>query len=176
MKKLIISSQSSVKLPTGKIIDINSPEMNRFLDYNYGTDRDKDNTHYTQEEMQKSVDYWFRKVESDPTRSKLTLRDSTTRFKYKVNGEWFIAHVSNNLEDPYSSFDIKQVHETYGDGKYAWIERNTPFVAIVYRHDREIDRIQLPDFDDYYEGNMKQYWDDLLQDLCEELSYINRNV
>lgn len=54
-----ISSTTGVYYPNGK--EVTDIDLDTYLDYNFGTDRDKDNSKYTTEEKQRSVDYWFKK-------------------------------------------------------------------------------------------------------------------
>lgn len=55
-----------VRYPNGEIVPDNSPDMDKFLDYNFGTDRNMDNGSYTTAEKQRAVDYWFKKHEPAP--------------------------------------------------------------------------------------------------------------
>ena len=51
--------EGSVHYPNGE--PVSDIDLDKYLDYNFGTDRDKDNNNYTEEEKQRSVDYWFKK-------------------------------------------------------------------------------------------------------------------
>lgn len=59
-----VQSSDDVFYPNGsKVSDV---DLDKYLDYNFGEDRDKDNSKYTKEEKQRSVNYWFKKNEPDP--------------------------------------------------------------------------------------------------------------
>ena len=64
MKALSQVKNESVVYPNGeKVTDI---DLDKALDYQYGTDRDQDNSKYTDEEKQKAVDYWMKKTDPSP--------------------------------------------------------------------------------------------------------------
>lgn len=54
----------AIKYPNGQpVTDI---DLNKALDYQYGTDRDKNNSTYSDEEKQRAVNYWMDKTDPRP--------------------------------------------------------------------------------------------------------------
>lgn len=81
-------SENSVFYPNGMEVPENSVDMDMFLDYNFGTDRDRDNSHYTTEEKQKSVDYWFKVHEPGPFEENVNeTLDKDTKYVMVVDGK-----------------------------------------------------------------------------------------
>lgn len=67
MKSLAKFSEAlleGVKYPNGMDVPEDSVDLDKALDYQFGTDRDKDNSHYTEEEKQKAINYWIKKTDS----------------------------------------------------------------------------------------------------------------
>lgn len=57
--------ESLIRYPNGK--EVTDIDLDRALDYQYGTDRNKDNSKYTDDEKQKAVTYWLKKTDGfDP--------------------------------------------------------------------------------------------------------------
>lgn len=68
MKSLAKFSESllcedKVYYPNGKEVAEDSVDMDKALDYQYGEDRDKDNSKYSVEEKQKAINYWIEKTD-----------------------------------------------------------------------------------------------------------------
>lgn len=57
----VSASNDEVYYPNGEVVPEDSVDMDNILDYQFGEDRDPDNSHYTTEEKQRAVDYYFRK-------------------------------------------------------------------------------------------------------------------
>lgn len=72
----------AVYYPNGEIVPENSVDMDKFLDYNFGTDRDRDNSSFTTEEKQRAVDYWFKKHEPSPYDESLKEKKSSKKKKH----------------------------------------------------------------------------------------------
>lgn len=72
----------AVYYPNGEIVPENSVDMDKFLDYNFGTDRNKDNSSFTTEEKQRAVDYWFEKHEPSPYDESLKEKKSSKKKKH----------------------------------------------------------------------------------------------
>lgn len=87
-----ISSTTGVYYPNGK--EVTDIDLDTYLDYNFGTDRDKDNSKYTTEEKQRSVDYWFKKHD--------TIRGSEST---EVVNSGYSPELLNELVNYYRSFD-----------------------------------------------------------------------
>lgn len=56
--------EDKVCYPNGVECKDDSVDMDKALDYQYGTDRDKDNSKYTTEEKQRALNYWIEKTDS----------------------------------------------------------------------------------------------------------------
>ena len=56
--------ESIIRYPNG--MEVTDVDLDKALDYQYGTDRDKDNSKYTDDEKQKAVTYWIKKTDSSP--------------------------------------------------------------------------------------------------------------
>lgn len=56
--------EDKVFYPNGEECRDDSVDMDKALDYQYGTDRDKDNSKYTTEEKQRALNYWIEKTDS----------------------------------------------------------------------------------------------------------------
>ena len=56
--------ESIIRYPNG--MEATDVDLDRALDYQYGTDRDKDNSKYTDDEKQRAVNYWIKKTDSSP--------------------------------------------------------------------------------------------------------------
>lgn len=67
MRKVLLGGsegEDKVYYPNGVECKDNSVDMDKALDYQYGTDRDKDNSKYTAEEKQRALNYWIWKADS----------------------------------------------------------------------------------------------------------------
>lgn len=71
-RECVESLNEAVYYPNGEIVPEDSIDMDKYLDYNFGKDRDKDNSTFTTEEKQRAVDYWFKKHEPSPYDESLT--------------------------------------------------------------------------------------------------------
>lgn len=91
----ITSSTDEVYYPNGQVVPDDSVDMDKFLDYNFGTDRDPDNSHYTTEEKQRAVDYYFKKEQ------KYAKASSNTDDKV------FIEDIIDGLED--NGYDLTRI-------------------------------------------------------------------
>ena len=91
----ITSSTDEVYYPNGQVVPDDSVDMDKFLDYNFGTDRDPDNSHYTTEEKQRAVDYYFKKEQ------KYAKASSNTDDKV------FIEDIIDGLED--NGYDLSRI-------------------------------------------------------------------
>lgn len=56
--------ESVIRYPNG--VEVTDIDLDKALDYQYGTDRDKDNSKYTDDEKQKAVTYWIKKTDPSP--------------------------------------------------------------------------------------------------------------
>lgn len=63
-KDVVNIEESLIRYPNG--MEVTDIDLDKALDYQYGTDRDKDNSKYTDDEKQKAVDYWIKKTEPSP--------------------------------------------------------------------------------------------------------------
>ena len=72
-----VDFDESVKYPNGELVtDI---DLDTYLDYYYGEDRDRDNNNYSVKEKQKATDYWFKKNDAPFNESKLTEAPLTSK-------------------------------------------------------------------------------------------------
>ena len=62
--------EESVKYPNGE--EVTDIDLDTALDYQYGTDRDPDNSKYTEEEKQRAINYWLKKTDPSPYDESLT--------------------------------------------------------------------------------------------------------
>lgn len=62
----MIKVVEGVFYPNGVEVDVNSVDMSKALDFMYGTDRDSDNSSYTEIERQRAIDYWMSKKDPIP--------------------------------------------------------------------------------------------------------------
>ena len=97
-----ISSTTGVYYPNGK--EVTDIDLDTYLDYNFGTDRDKDNSKYTTEEKQRSVDYWFKKHD--------TIRGSEST---EVINSSYSPDLLNDLVNYYRSFDTMSSEEIWDE-------------------------------------------------------------
>ena len=97
-----ISSTTGVYYPNGK--EVTDIDLDTYLDYNFGTDRDKDNSKYTTEEKQRSVDYWFKKHD--------TIRGSEST---EVVNSGYSPELLNELVNYYRSFDTISSEEIWDE-------------------------------------------------------------
>lgn len=58
------NNESVIRYPNG--MEVTDVDLDRALDYQYGTDRDMDNSKYTDEEKQRAVTYWINKTDPNP--------------------------------------------------------------------------------------------------------------
>lgn len=58
------SINESIKYPNG--MSVSDIDLDKALDYQYGTDRDKNNSTYSDEEKQRAVNYWMDKTDPRP--------------------------------------------------------------------------------------------------------------
>lgn len=91
----VSASNDAVYYPNGEVIPEDSVDMDNILDYQFGEDRDPDNSHYTTEEKQRAVDYYFRKE------MKYAKADSDTDDKI------FIEDIIDGLED--NGYDLSRI-------------------------------------------------------------------
>lgn len=75
----ILADKSVIRYPNG--MEVTDIDLDKALDYQYGTDRDKDNSEYTDDEKQKAVTYWMKKTDPSPydvskVEESATLKDS----------------------------------------------------------------------------------------------------
>ena len=56
--------ESVIRYPNG--MEVTDIDLDKALDYQYGTDRDKDNSKYADDEKQKAVTYWIKKTDISP--------------------------------------------------------------------------------------------------------------
>lgn len=85
----------AVRYPNGVECKDNSVDMDKALDYQYGTDRDPDNSHYTEEEKQKALNYWMDKHDPRPD-GKSYMTESTLITPVR-NGYHNLWNISDNL-------------------------------------------------------------------------------
>lgn len=85
----------SVTYPNGVECRNDSVDMDKALDYQYGTDRDPDNSHYTEQEKQKALNYWIDKYEPRPD-GKSYITESTLITPVR-NGYHNLWKISDNL-------------------------------------------------------------------------------
>lgn len=97
-----ISSTTGVYYPNGK--EVTDIDLDTYLDYNFGTDRDKDNSKYTTEEKQRSVDYWFKKHD--------TIRGSEST---EVINSGYSPDLLNDLVNYYRPFDTMSSEEIWDE-------------------------------------------------------------
>ena len=97
-----ISSTTGVYYPNGK--EVTDIDLDTYLDYNFGTDRDKDNSKYTTEEKQRSVDYWFKKHD--------TIRGSEST---EAINSGYSPDLLNDLVNYYRSFDTMSSEEIWDE-------------------------------------------------------------
>lgn len=71
--------KEEVRYPNGEVCRDDSVDMDRALDYQYGTDRDPDNSHYTKDEKQRALTYYIEKHDGDrPLRESGDFSDEIT--------------------------------------------------------------------------------------------------
>ena len=68
-------NESVIRYPNG--MEVTDVDLDRALDYQYGTDRNMDNSKYTDEEKQRAVTYWINKTNPNPyNESKVSEEDT----------------------------------------------------------------------------------------------------
>ena len=106
-----------VYYPKGVECRDDSVDMDKALDYQYGTDRDKDNSTYTAEEKQRALNYWIEKTDSlineslrrsRITKKKDSLNDNNIKCNQKVH-ESFDDELSRYQK--WIDFDIANSHK-----------------------------------------------------------------
>lgn len=85
----------SVTYPNGAECHDDSVDMDKALDYQYGTDRDPDNSHYTEQEKQKALNYWMDK--HDPRPDGKSYMTESTLITPVLNGYHNLWKISDNL-------------------------------------------------------------------------------
>ena len=69
------NNESVIRYPNG--MEVTDVDLDRALDYQYGTDRNMDNSKYTDEEKQRAVTYWINKTNPNPyNESKVSEEDT----------------------------------------------------------------------------------------------------
>lgn len=79
-----------VYYPNGVECKDNSVDMDKALDYQYGTDRDKDNSKYTAEEKQRALNYWIGKTDS--------LNKEPIKEDADMHPSWFDCDLGDQIE------------------------------------------------------------------------------
>lgn len=80
--KKVQGLEESVRYPNGE--EVTDVDLDIALDYQYGTDRDPDNSKYTEEEKQKAINYWLKKTDPSPYDESLTEdTDDNGPYSYK---------------------------------------------------------------------------------------------
>jgi hypothetical protein len=99
MRKVQMNSSTGITYPNG--MPVSEIDLEKALDYNFGTDRDKDINSYTTEEKQRAVNYWVKKtdrmlnssagcdeyVELSTATLKRKLKDATSEEKKRIQAE-----------------------------------------------------------------------------------------
>lgn len=85
----------AVTYPNGVECRDDSVDMDKALDYMFGTDRDPDNSHYTEQEKQRAVNYWMDKHDPRPD-GKSYMTESTLITPVR-NGYHNLWNISDNL-------------------------------------------------------------------------------
>lgn len=85
----------AVTYPNGVECRDDSVDMDKALDYQYGTDRDPDNSHYTEQEKQKALNYWMDK--HDPRSDGKSYMTESTLITPVLNGYHNLWKISDNL-------------------------------------------------------------------------------
>lgn len=89
---------SSVTYPNG--VEVSDIDLDTYLDYNFGEDRDRDNSKYTDEEKQRAVNYWFAKQDIYDR----PLKYKKSAYEYDVNK----VESSTDFDDWYDSLTDSQ--------------------------------------------------------------------
>lgn len=63
----MIKVKEGVYYPNGVAVRDDSVDLDKALDYQYGTDRDPDNSSYTDDEKQRAINYWLSKTDPMPS-------------------------------------------------------------------------------------------------------------
>ena len=112
------NNESVIRYPNG--MEVTDVDLDRALDYQYGTDRDMDNSKYTDEEKQRAVTYWTNKTNPNPyTESKVSEEDGLEN----ATQEYTSANTSINsakLPAIFSMVNFKPetINLDYGGGKF----------------------------------------------------------
>lgn len=104
------TNESVIRYPNGmKVTDI---DLDRALNYQYGTDRDKDNSKYTDEEKQRAVNYWLKKTDPSPYDKSSKLHEDTIK---NSKGKW----VNRGEEGTHGEFRTKKAADAQRRAMFA---------------------------------------------------------
>ena len=114
---------SVIVYPNGK--EVTDIDLDKALSYQYGTDRDMDNSKYTDDEKQRAVNYWIKKTDSSPyDESKVDSGKFTTKKEVDAQRKAMFANgykgesLEEKTEDNYVKSISRKHMRTSGYGKF----------------------------------------------------------
>lgn len=154
--------ESVIRYPNG--MEVTDIDLDKALDYQYGTDRDKDNSKYTDDEKQKAVTYWIKKTDSSP------YEDSTDNLEESREDAKVFRVTYKHSPEVFSSVMIKAEDEDEAKKKLSVKKPGKDIVGVQVMSDDEvkdmthrgmslIESIVLQQFSDYqpWEGAIDTY-------------------
>ena len=104
--------ESVIRYPNG--MEVTDIDLDKALDYQYGTDRDKDNSKYTDDEKQKAVTYWIKKTDTSPyDDSTDDLEESSEKLDWDSTIKVLKQHLSKIPKGAMSRANIRDVLVAY---------------------------------------------------------------
>lgn len=105
--------------------------------------------------------------------------DYTDHYNVKYDNVKFSVYTKYGDDPEKFQCQISELHP-YDDASYAWVKKNSPIDAIVYKNGKPYGHIEVRDWDDdaeqEYRGNTTKFISDMVQHLCQELRKFNKDV
>ena len=111
-KDVVNIEESLIRYPNG--MEITDIDLDKALDYQYGTDRDKDNSKYTDDEKQRAVTYWIKKTDPSPYNDSTDdLEESSEKLDWDSTKKVLKQHLSKIPKGAMSRANIRDVLVVY---------------------------------------------------------------
>ena len=100
---------------------------------------------------------------------------------YNVKYDWVKFSVYTKYADDPEMFQcqITELHP-YDDAEYAWVKKDSPTDATVYKNGKPYGHIEVREWDEEaeqeYKGNIQKFINEMVKHLCYELRKFNRDV
>ena len=158
-KVTLSALEESVRYPNGE--EVTDIDLDKALDYQYGTDRDPDNSKYTEEEKQKAVNYWLKKTDPSPYDESLT-EDSDD------NGPYSYKETEAELQSLTQNWTIEK-----DQLKCGYDEEKNYGMEILSKHGYECkaDRQGGWWIVDYWKESLKENKSDIIDSQNEEITF-----